>query len=213
MPHDAPRSAEMLKSYKKMSRWYPALPPEDGAGAEDAHVAPVFGDDGGTAGFPHYIRDDDVEVLPPVDESLFRRSHYTGRWSDWVTDRAPAFRPRARPADLLPFPADPDGVRGHAGRGDGEDGGEDGGEKSDDAALSRAASEPGAARGAKAAAASAKFRRRRLVALAAVLIAVLLLTLAGGVALYVLHSRGATAQSVGTMVVGGRTTTPVIPAG
>ncbi|QDP80268.1 hypothetical protein FOH10_17675 [Nocardia otitidiscaviarum] len=202
MPHDAPRSAEMLKSYKKMSRWYPALPPEDGAGAEDAHVAPVFGDDGGTGGFPHYIRDDDVEVVPPVDESLFRRSHYTGRWSDWVTDRAPAFRLRERPADLLPFPADLDG--GHDDSGN---------EEFDDAALSRAASDSAEARGAKAAAASAKFRRRRLVALAAVLIAVLLLALAGGVALYVLHSRGATAQSVGTMVVGGRTTTPVIPAG
>lgn len=382
MTHEAPRSPEMLKSYKKMTRWYPALEPEENAGsAVTTEAVAAFEDDDRAAGFPYYIRDEDVEVVPPVDESLFRRSQFSGRWSDWVTDRAPELRPRERRADLLAFPvdaesatredesaprvskptarkgrsilsrvksvrppkdsadaavaSDPAGSYEHDGeafpdadeldapggeelpdtdqsraRGDeavsnksrsrGDDVVPDKSRARDDEMYSEMDESPGRAdrplrtvsdssddspfpnahisfapdedmdpsegnfargrdpfedaderparrgkrgagaragkrvpraesardaeifatpdnsdaeRAADAAAASATFRRRRIVALVAVVIAVLLLALAGGFALYVLHSHGGTAQSVGTMVVDGRTTTAGIPAG
>lgn len=245
MTNDVPRSAEMLKSYKKMSRWYPALEPEtgDGTGTDDAHAVSAFGAEDRAAGFPYYIRDEEVEVVPPVDESMFRRSQYTGRWSDWVTDRAPEFTPRERAAALLPFPSEVDTDRDLDGESDTDHADSDAPVDTDaelttseEQRPARKAKRPARrekrpARGesadaaeildtprrSEAAAASAKFRRRRLVALAAVLIAVLLLALAGGVALFVLHSHGAAAQSVGTMVgsivVDGRTTTSGIPAG
>ncbi|MFI6866457.1 hypothetical protein [Nocardia sp. NPDC050406] len=237
----------MLKSYKKVSRWYPALEPEHGDAAPDeAQAVAAFDDEDRAAGFPYYIRDEDVEVVPPVEESVFRRSQFSGRWSDWVTDRAPELRPRERPAELLTFPLDADADDEPTDRDDesgprkpkfGKRGSKAAAAERDSEAEAtapapRPAKRPGrressrgaetfatsdplddAERAAEAAAASAKFRRRRLVALAAVLIAVLLLALAGGVALYVLHSHGGTAQSMGTMVVDARTTTAGIPAG
>ncbi|NNH71536.1 hypothetical protein HLB23_16965 [Nocardia uniformis] len=268
MTNDVTRSVEMLKSYKKMSRWYPALEPEtgDGTGTDDSHAVSAFGDEDRAAGFPYYIRDEEVEVIPPVDESMFRRSQYTGRWSDWVTDRTPEFTPRERAAELLTFPAESDaGPDSDVGPEPAADSDFDADDDSDvdvevgataaprtsdgdertvrkekrsarstkrparrgqrtarleSADVTAISDTPRAARTAHksdAVAASAKFRRRRLIALAVVLVAVLLLALAGGVALFVLHSHGGTAQSVGTMVgsivVDGRTTTSGIPAG
>lgn len=92
MQHDAPGSTDnraMLKSYKKLSRWYPALEPApQGAAAEgaapgsaDAHGETAFGEpltsDDGPARFPHYIRDDE----PDLDFPRFRNRSCAARTS------------------------------------------------------------------------------------------------------------------------------------
>lgn len=188
-------SGGMLKSYKKVSRWYPALDPaaepaasgavETDTGSGDAE----FGADTGPARYPHYIQDDEPELdIPPVPESLLRRNqHFSGAWSDWMTGReTDSYAPRVRyrgatvvefPSDTgesaeLTAPAEPAGDRASALL---------------DAVDDDPVPPPGNARG------------RRLLVLAFLIFAVLLLAVVGGVALYVLNSHGGTAQSIGTV--------------
>lgn len=130
MQHDAPGSAKtraMLKSYKKVSRWYPALEPvgTDGTAPEpsDAHGGTGFDVPDGPARYPHYIHDDEPEfTIPPVPESVLRRTHFSGAWSDWMTDRESAsYTPqlRYRGTTVLEFPWEgaEDGEHATSGRG------------------------------------------------------------------------------------------------
>ncbi|GAB2633751.1 hypothetical protein ACWDYH_34645 [Nocardia goodfellowii] len=103
----------MLKSYKELSRWFPALEPETGTQAPASVREDEFRtDDDGPAQYPHYIREpdpDDPEVararaeVPP--DLASRRSEFTGGWSDWVGGHAPsAADDYDRDADLVRFP-------------------------------------------------------------------------------------------------------------
>ncbi|MEV0246426.1 hypothetical protein AB0H76_07565 [Nocardia sp. NPDC050712] len=102
----------MLKSYKELSRWFPPLEPETGTPAtasvrEDEFTA----DQDAPAQYPDYIREpdpDDPEVARaraevPTDLPS-RRSEFTGGWSDWVGEQAPASDTYRRDADLVRFP-------------------------------------------------------------------------------------------------------------
>lgn len=111
----------MLKSYKKLDRWYGPLephgagsPPEWSDGSAESAPASVDGD--GPARYPDYIPADEIEpedvVSPRVrtrsaesvaepTEISGRRSGFTGGWSDWVTDPEPG---SADDGDLVPFP-------------------------------------------------------------------------------------------------------------
>ncbi|WP_026342908.1 hypothetical protein [Nocardia sp. BMG111209] len=96
----------MLKSYKELRRWYPAMEPPTGAprtagrAERTAAPVPVIADEGAPR-FPHYIRDTEPEPfdIPFPDQPVGRRSEFTGGWADWVDDRD---RDEERPeADLL----------------------------------------------------------------------------------------------------------------
>ncbi|WP_169815532.1 hypothetical protein [Nocardia inohanensis] len=174
-----------MKSYKKVSRWYPALEP---AGEQAARVAldtasggTEFGDDTGPARYPHYIHDDEPELdIPPVPDSLLRRNNFSGAWSDWMTGRETdsyAPRVRYRGATVVEFPTD---------TGESAEPGSDRASALLDAVDDDPATPPGTGRG------------KRLLVLAFLIFAVLLLAVAGGVALYVLNSHGGAAQSLGT---------------
>ncbi|MEV0365381.1 hypothetical protein [Nocardia fusca] len=99
----------MLKSYKKLDRWYGPLEPE---GARDTDVpprAPESGgetvpgaDDDGPARYPDYIAEAGSATArpdPAPAELSGRRTEFTGGWSDWVD--APGDE---RDADLVRFP-------------------------------------------------------------------------------------------------------------
>ncbi|WP_227981722.1 hypothetical protein [Nocardia spumae] len=83
----------MLKPYKQVQRWFPALEPEH------AVPTPVPGDsdpvddeaEPGAARYPHYILDTEPEPfdIPFADEPATRRSEFVGGWSDWVGRHAP----------------------------------------------------------------------------------------------------------------------------
>ncbi|MCX4091150.1 hypothetical protein [Nocardia sp. alder85J] len=97
----------MLKSYKDLRRWYPAMEPPSAAPRASARAqravesVPVVDD--GAPRFPHYIRDTEPEPfnIPFPDQTGARRSEFTGGWADWVVDpRAADDRPHA---DLLPL--------------------------------------------------------------------------------------------------------------
>ncbi|WP_157573840.1 hypothetical protein [Nocardia jejuensis] len=178
----------MLKSYKRVARWYPALEPSTGAAASaPVDGETVFGDEDGHARFPHYIREDEPEMdIPPVPESVLRRSHFDGSWSDWVTDRESAsYAPklRYRESTVVEFPAE----------------GEQGSERP--ARTRSEDADPAAARpdAVPAPPTPDLFRRRRVFALVFLIVAILLLAAAGGVALYVLNSHSGTSQSIGTL--------------
>ncbi|WP_330179828.1 hypothetical protein OHB26_25765 [Nocardia sp. NBC_01503] len=185
----------MLKSYKKVSRWYPALEPvgTDGTAPEpsDAHGGTGFDVPDGPARYPHYIHDDEPEfTIPPVPESVLRRTHFSGAWSDWMTDRESAsYTPqlRYRGTTVLEFPWEgaEDGEHATSGRG-----------RPDVAsALLDVVGQPDSVKSVS----PRQFRRRRLVALLFLIVAILLLAAAGGVALYVLNSHDGTSQSIGTL--------------
>ncbi|MVU77810.1 hypothetical protein GPX89_11210 [Nocardia sp. ET3-3] len=182
MPSDVPVPG-MLKSYKKQSRWYPALDPDDRTSApEQPENEPAFDDEGGPARFPHYIQDVEPELdIPPVPESVLRRNHFDGAWSDWVGERGEtdSYTPpvRYRGSTVVEFPSDSD---------------ETGAARSDRASeLLDALDEEKPARPEPS-------TRRRLFAFGFLIVAIVLLAIAGGVALYVLNSHGGTAQSTGT---------------
>lgn len=190
MQHDAPGSAGtrgMLKSYKKESRWYPTLEPTaDGAGSADAQGDTTFGDDDSPARFPYYIREDEAElVIPPIPESVLRRSHFNGAWSDWMTDReSTSYTPklRYRESTVVDFPWESE-----------EDGAQKPKEQTDVAsalldAIDDAAPAP-----------AGRYTRRRLFVVLFLIVAVLLLAIAGAVALYALNSHSGTSQSIGTL--------------
>lgn len=187
MQHDAPDAAgtrAMLKSYKKVSRWYPSLEPgADGAVLTDAQGDTVFGDEDGPARFPHYISDAEAElVIPPVPESILRRSHFAGAWSDWMTDRETAsYTPklRYRESTVVEFPS--------------ESGEYTEREPTDTASalLDAVADAPPPT--------APHFVRRRIIAVAILVVAILLLAVAGGLALHTLKSSRDTSQSVGTL--------------
>ncbi|WP_024805547.1 hypothetical protein [Nocardia sp. BMG51109] len=184
----------MLKSYKELARWYPALEAPSAQTRPAVREQPVFADDGfdaGAARYPHYIRDTEPEPVdvPFAGEST-RHSEFTGGWADWVGDHAPGpdddYPERA--GDVVRFPWDDEEIEpevtprrrpvtdldatGRVGR--------DG---------------PGAA-------ASPHTLRERTrpdpwrVALV-LAVAVLVLAVAGAVAVYVLHIRGGPAHSAG----------------
>ncbi|MFE3192872.1 hypothetical protein ACFXHA_27945 [Nocardia sp. NPDC059240] len=182
MQSDVPAPG-MLKSYKKVSRWYPALDPAaQSAAPEPSDDEPAFEQEAGAARFPHYIAEADPELdLPPVPESVLRRNHFDGSWSDWMTERGEtgSYAPpvRFRGSTVVEFPSDTD--------------------EAEPASTDRA-SELLDAVADEAAAPPERGLRRRFSAIAFLIVAIVLLTIAGGVALYVLNSHGGTAQSTGT---------------
>ncbi|WP_040809640.1 hypothetical protein [Nocardia concava] len=211
MQSDVP-AAGMLKSYKKVSRWYPALDPAAQAPApEQPQEEPAFGDEEGPARFPHYIQDAEPELdIPPVPESVLRRNHFDGAWSDWMTERgeraeSDSYAPpvRYRGSTVIEFPseteeaeapraaeapeADRRTARAAASRPD----------RSEEPRTDRA-SELFDALDAEAPARPERSTGRRFFAFAFLIVAIVLLAIAGGVALYVLNSHGGTAQSTGT---------------
>ncbi|WP_067545562.1 hypothetical protein [Nocardia crassostreae] len=174
----------MLKSYKKVSRWYPALEPAAG----EVAPAPVDADDvldagDGPARYPHYIHDDPEPELdiPPVPDSLLRRSHFSGAWSDWMTDResaSGASRLRYRGSTVVEFPWESEEAeREPVDRAT--------------ALLDAVADAPSAPR--------ERSTGRRVFALVFLIVAILLLAVVGGVALYALNSHSDTSQSIGTL--------------
>ncbi|AYF74378.1 hypothetical protein D7D52_11475 [Nocardia yunnanensis] len=181
MQSDVP-AAGMLKSYKKVSRWYPALDPDaQSAAPEQPDSEPAFEEDAGPARFPHYIQDVEPEDdIPPVPDSVLRRNHFDGAWSDWMTgaDENDSYAPpvRYRGSTVVEFPTE-------AAQAEPE--------PADRASqLLDAVSDE--------AAAPERNTGRRFFALAFLIVAIVLLAIAGGVALYVLNSHGGTAQSLGT---------------
>lgn len=201
MQSDVPEPG-MLKSYKKVSRWYPSMEPSaDATPAEQPGDDSAFEEEDGPARFPHYIRDEEPELeIPPVPDSVLRRSHYNGAWSDWMRDgETGSYSPQSseRDSTVVEFPW-----------GSGQSGDEPG----DDAPRAKAASTSRSTATAapdraselldaiadEAAPGREVFARRRLFALAFLVVAVLLLAIAGGFALYVLNSHGGSAQSLGT---------------
>ncbi|MGW3540434.1 hypothetical protein ACWDNI_07775 [Nocardia niigatensis] len=195
MPSDAP-TAGMLKSYKKVSRWYPALDPDGQApapGQFDADAA--FADEQGPARYPDYIQDEPELELPPVPESVLRRNRFDGTWSDWMTGRGESgsYAPpqRYRGSTVVEFPTDSGEpvawpVEEEAPR------------------LADRASQLLDAVADYAPAPAERALGRRVFALAVLIVAIVLLAIAGGVALYVLNSHGGTSQSIGTLAAGPR---------
>lgn len=163
----------MLKSYKKLDRWYGPLEPQgadsspewaDGSVDSDT----VSADGTGPARYPDYISADEIDpedvvssrvrtrsaesVAEPTELSE-RRSGFTGGWSDWVTDPESG---SADDGDLVPFPwSDSDEPPARIGRAAG---------RSDEADV--------------------KARRRRTIGV--LVAAVLLLAAAAAVVLYLL---------------------------
>ncbi|MQY28995.1 hypothetical protein [Nocardia aurantia] len=99
----------MLKSYKDLRRWYPAMEPPTGAARaagrseRTAPPVPVVADDGAPR-FPHYIRDTEPEPfdVPFPDQPVGRRSEFVGGWADWVVERDEDDDDRPG-ADLVPL--------------------------------------------------------------------------------------------------------------
>lgn len=102
----------MLKSYKKLDRWYDPLEPEGESGTADRPAGPsepeVAGadDETGPARYPDYIAGAGSASAAPDQapaELSGRRSDFTGGWSDWVDEPA-----GERDGDLLrlPWPGD-----------------------------------------------------------------------------------------------------------
>ncbi|MGW4248310.1 hypothetical protein ACWELQ_38155, partial [Nocardia sp. NPDC004722] len=120
-------------------------------------------------------------ALPPVPESVLRRNHFDGSWSDWMTERGEtgSYAPpvRYRGSTVVEFPSE----TGEAARLP-----VDRASQLLDAVADEAAAPPERGPG------------RRFSAIAFLIVAIVLLTIAGGVALYVLNSHGGTAQSTGT---------------
>ncbi|GAB2688143.1 hypothetical protein [Nocardia thraciensis] len=178
----------MLKSYKDLERWYPALEPPGVTARPPVREQPSFAEDDGAWGaarYPHYIRDTEPEPfdIPFADEPPGRRSEFVGGWSDWVGDHAPGPDDDypERDGDVVHFPWDDEEddqsppprepvVRGRIGR--------DG---------------PGAA--ASPHTLRERTRPGRWRTALVLLIAVLLLAAAGAAALYLLHSRGGSTDS------------------
>ncbi|MFE4460792.1 hypothetical protein ACFROC_25845 [Nocardia tengchongensis] len=184
MPSDVP-AAGMLKSYKKVSRWYPALDPAvpEPSGPEHAPAQPAFDESAGPARFPHYIHDAEPEVeLPPVPESV-RRNHFDGSWSDWMTERETTGTytppPRYRGNTVVEFPS-----------GSGEPGAS-AGHHATQWTDTLAEPEPTLAEHIT------RIASRRVSALTLLIVAIVLLAIVGGVALYVLNSHGGAPQSLG----------------
>ncbi|MFJ4655605.1 hypothetical protein ACIP5Y_30365 [Nocardia sp. NPDC088792] len=248
MQSDVPGAANataMLKSYKKVSRWYPALEPAGDAGPAQALGDTVFDADGGRSGYPHYIPEEELEPeldIPPVPDAVLRRGHFNGAWSDWMSDResasyapGPGYRdatvvefpcesdetgadveaeqlvvthnrpaesrdrtaePRKRPAERRKRPA-ADRDRPAADR---DRPAEQRNRPADqaDRPTDRASELLDAVTDSESAPHD-RSTAKRLFAMAFLIIAILLLAVAGGVALYVLNNHGGTAQSTGTL--------------
>ncbi|MFF0497004.1 hypothetical protein ACFYU5_11405 [Nocardia aobensis] len=83
----------MLKPYKEVRRWFPALEPEHAVPAAAPGESDAVDDeaDPGAARYPHYIRDTEPEPfdIPFADEPATRRSEFVGGWTDWVGSHAP----------------------------------------------------------------------------------------------------------------------------
>ncbi|MFI1912497.1 hypothetical protein [Nocardia sp. NPDC020380] len=235
MQSDVPGAANataMLKSYKKVSRWYPALEPAgDEAGPAQAHSDTVFDADGGQSGYPHYIPEEELEPeldIPPVPDAVLRRGHFNGAWSDWMSDRESASytpRLRYRDATVVEFPGEHDETgddveaeqlvvthnrpaesrdrtaeprKRPAGqrKRPAEDRDRPAGQA--DRPTDRASELLDAVADSELAPHD-RSTAKRLFAMAFLIIAILLLAVAGGVALYVLNNHGGTSQSTGTL--------------
>lgn len=240
MQSDVPGAANataMLKSYKKVSRWYPALEPAGDAGPAQALGDTVFDADGGRSGYPHYIPEEQLEPefdIPPVPDALLRRGHFNGAWSDWMSDResaSHAARLRYRDATVVEFPceneeagdaeaeqivvqhnrpaephnrpAEPRNRPAEPRKRPAEPRNRLAGERKrpadqPDRIRDRASELLDAVAGTEAGPHD-RSTAKRLFALAFLIIAILLLAVAGGVALYVLNNHGGTSQSTGTL--------------
>ncbi|MBF6059738.1 hypothetical protein IU500_01565 [Nocardia terpenica] len=171
----------MLKSYKDLARWYPAVEPEGLAPPPAPAVAVPAFDDAGAARFPHYIRDTEPEPfdIPFTDEPAASRAEFVGGWSDWVADHAPG------PDDDYPVP-DAESVRFPWDDEDGEP----------HLGLPRLGRDgPGAAASFGTLRERAHPNRWRVAVVLAV--AVLLLVAAACFALYLLYARGGARHAVG----------------
>ncbi|MCC3312757.1 hypothetical protein [Nocardia africana] len=83
----------MLKPYKEVQRWFPALEPEHAVPTAAPGESEAVDDEAepGAARYPHYIRDTEPEPfdIPFADEPATRRSEFVGGWTDWVGGHAP----------------------------------------------------------------------------------------------------------------------------
>ncbi|MTE14969.1 hypothetical protein [Nocardia aurantiaca] len=180
-----------MKSYKKVSRWYPALDPDAQASTlEPSGADAAFGDEAGPARYPHYIHEAEPELeIPPLPESVLRRNHFDGSWSDWMADRgesgsyAPSLRYRG--GAVVEFPSE-SGTSAALSIGKPVDRASQLWESISDTAPARAG----------------RFTGWRFFTLAFLIVAIVLLAIVGGVALYVLNSHDGTAQSIGTPQAG-----------
>lgn len=98
----------MLKSYKKLDRWYGPLEPEGAREADVSAHAPEAGGedvpeaDDGPARYPDYIAEAGSASARPHSapaELSGRRTEFTGGWSDWVDEPDDD-----RDAELVRFP-------------------------------------------------------------------------------------------------------------
>lgn len=129
-----------------------------------------------------------------------RRTHFSGAWSDWMTDHESAsYTPklRYRGSTVVEFP------------GDSED---DGSRPDVASALLDAVDTDASAKTRAVPVLPDRYRRRRAFALAFLIVAILLLAAAGGVALYVLNSHSGTSQSIGTLGTDPRSGPSDLPA-
>ncbi|MEV5647562.1 hypothetical protein AB0L57_04840 [Nocardia sp. NPDC052254] len=211
----------MLKPYKEVQRWFPALEPEHAVPVADPGESDSVDDEAepGAARYPHYIRDTEPEPfdIPFADGPATGRSEFVGGWSDWVGDHAPGpdddYPPRA--GDVVRLPSDHDDARARGRRrprsirasgDDAEDSRAGPGDEDDDSEWilpSRRDPDdagpegPGRvvrrAPGAASPALRDYIRPSPLRVTVVLAVAVLLLALVGGFALYLLRS-GATAK-------------------
>ncbi|MEU6558448.1 hypothetical protein [Nocardia nova] len=232
----------MLKPYKEVQRWFPALEPEHAVPVPDPAESDAVDDESepGAARYPHYIRDTEPEPfdIPFADGPATGRAEFVGGWSDWVGDHAPGpdddYPPRA--GEVVRLPQDYDDARARGRRrprsiratGDdaeeshaaaGGDGGEDyeNGDYADDSdgtewiLPSRGdlddTGDGGSGRvvrrapGAASPALRDYVRPSPLRVTVVLVIAVLLLAIAGGFALYLLRSGGTVKQSTARVPV------------
>ncbi len=213
----------MLKPYKEVQRWFPALEPEHDVPVPDPGEFDAVDDEAepGAARYPHYIRDTEPEPfdIPFADGPATGRSEFIGGWSDWVGDHAPGpdddYPPREGAVVRLPQGHD-DGRAGSRRRprsiratgDDAEESQAGSGDESDDDSEwilpSRDPDDAGAeghgrvvrrAPGAASPALRDYIRPSPLRVTMVLAVAVLLLALVGGFALYLLRSGGTAKQS------------------
>ena len=213
----------MLKPYKDVQRWFPALEPEHAVPTPDPGESDAVDDEAepGAARYPHYIRDTEPEPfdIPFADGPATGRSEFVGGWSDWVGDHAPGpeddYPPRE--GEVVRLPRDGDGrARGRrrprsiratgddaeesrAGPGDEEDDDSEWILPSRDDFDDAGAEGPGRvvrrAPGAASPSLRDYVRPSPLRVTVVLVVAVLLLAVAGGFALYLLRSGGNATQS------------------
>ena len=215
----------MLKPYKEVQRWFPALEPEHAVPVSDTGESDAVDDEAepGAARYPHYIRDTEPEPfdIPFADGPATGRSEFVGGWSDWVGNHAPGPEDDypAREGEVVRLPQDYDDARSRGRRrprsirasgDDAEDsrvgaGGEDADDSEwilpslrdpDDAGPEGPGRVVRRAPGAASPSLRDYVRPSPLRVTVVLAVAVLLLAVVGGFALYLLRSGGTAARSM-----------------